>query len=188
MVDQKNAMKIEVEIMKLIKRSRKLNKYKLSLHERDQYGIDIESTAKGLEEFAIEIESTQGNKWPSDAPYPTIWKKGFTVPARKKKFFDKHPMSLFVKVNADMTRAAVIPMSYVFSSELDSYKNENDGHFSCNDFFVIRDGEHPALCFCKIENLTSVIDEHFQHMIKLKKINAKYTDKRPQFIKNKKEN
>lgn len=184
MVDHKNAVQTEEELMKLIKRSRKLSKYKLVLHESDQYGIDIEATAPGYEEFAIEVESTQGTKWPKDAPWPTTWKK-FSVPARKKKFFERHPMSLFVKVNADMTRAAVIPMSYVFSSDLDSYKNENDGHFRCNDFYIITDPDYPALCFCKIDNLTSVIDEHFQHMIKLKRANAKYTDKRPQFGKKK---
>ncbi len=184
MVDHRNAMKTEEELMKLIKRSRKLSKYKLILHETDKYGIDIEATAPGYEEFAIEVESTQGTKWPKDAPWPVTWRK-FSVPARKKKFFLRHPMSLFVKVNADMTRAAIIPMSYVFSSDLDSYRNENDGHFTCNDFYVILDPDHPALCFCKIENLSSVIDEHFQHMIKLKRANAKYTDKRPNFGKQK---
>ncbi len=186
MVDQRNAMKTEEALMGLIKRSRKLSKYKLELHHNDRYGIDIEATAVGFEEFAIEVESTQGTKWPKDAPWPVNWRK-FSVPARKKKFFERHPMSLFVKVNADMTRAAVIPMSYVCSAELEGYSNENDGHFNCNDFYVIFDANHPALCFCKIENLTSVIDEHFQHMIKLKRANAKYTDKRPEFATKRKE-
>jgi len=70
---------------------------------------------------------------------------------------------------------------------LEGYSNENDGHFTCNDFYVIFDANHPALCFCKIENLSSVIDEHFQHMIKLKRANAKYTDMRPEFANKPKE-
>jgi hypothetical protein len=187
MVDQKNAVLTEEQLMKLIKKSRKLSKYKLVLHNTDRYGIDIEATASGYEEFAIEVESTQGTKWPKTAPWPTNWRK-FSVPARKKKFFERHPMSLFVKVNADMTRAAVIPMSYVCSSDLEGYANENDGHFTCNEFYVIFDPDHPALCFCKIEDLASVIDEHFQYMIKLKRANAKYTDKRPEFATKNKEN
>lgn len=181
MVDQHNATRTEEYLIGLIKRSRKLNKYKFQLHKDDRYGIDIEATASGFEECAIELESTQGTKWPEDAPWPLNWKK-FSVPARKKKFFTRYPLSLFVKVNADITRAAVIPMSYVCSAELEGYSNENDSHFTCNEFFVIFDAHHPALCFCKIKNLASVIDEHFEHMIKLKEINKKYTDKRPHFV------
>ncbi len=180
MVDHKNAKTTEEVLMKIIDRSDKLNKYKLVLHYTNQYGVDIEATAPGYEEFAIEVESTQGSKWPKSAPYPVTWTK-FSVPARKKKFFHRHPMSLFVKLNADMTRAAVAPMSYIFSAELEGYSNENDSQFNCNSFYVIRDGNYPALCFCKISDLPAVIDEHFQHMIKLKRINAKYTDKRPDF-------
>ncbi len=167
--------------MLLLQESRKLKKYKLSLHEHDKYGVDVEATAAGYEGFAIEIESTQGSKWPSSEPYPSTWKKGFSVPARKHKFFLRHPMSLFVKVNRDMTRAAVIPMSYVFSSEQDGYKNQTSSHFTCNDFYLITDSEHPALCFCEIDNLANVVDEHFKHMVQLKRANAKYTDKRPTF-------
>ncbi len=180
MVDYRNAFSAEEKIFEIIKRSKKLAKYKLELHHDNQYGIDVQSTAPGYEEFAIEIESTQGSKWPTDAPYPVTWKK-FSVPVRKKKFYDKHPMSLFVKVNRDLTRAVVIPMVYVVASDVDTYRNQTDNHFDCNDFYVIFDPEHPALCFCKIEKLATVIDEHFQHMIKIKKANAKYTDKRPTF-------
>ena len=90
-------------------------------------------------------------------------------------------MSLFVKVNRDFTRAVVIPMVYVVASDIDNYRNQTDNHFDCNDFYLIFDSEHPALCFCKIEKLAAVIDEHFQHMIQMKKVNAKYTDMRPKF-------
>jgi hypothetical protein len=152
----------------------------LQLHFDDKYGIDIEATAQGYEDFAIEVESTQGTKWPPEAPYPTTWKY-FSVPTRKKKFFDTHPMSLFVKVNPTMTRAVVIPMSYVCSFEVKPYANEADNHFECNDFFVTYDPEHPALCFCAIEDLATVVDEHFKHMSQLKRVNAKFTAQRPKF-------
>ena len=67
------------------------------------------------------------------------------------------------------------------ASDIDTYKNQTDNHFTCNDFYVIFDPEHPALCFCKIEKLAIVVDEQFQHMVKMKKINAKYSDMRPIF-------
>lgn len=181
MVDYKNAFSTEEKVMQLLQKSRKLKKYKLALHESDKFGVDVEATASGYEDFAIEIESTQGSKWPSSAPYPPTWKKGFSVPARKQKFFIRHPMSLFVKVNREMTRAAVIPMAYVFSSDTDEYKNQTSSHFTCNDFYLITDPEHPALCFCKIEDLPDVVDEHFKHMAQLKRVNSKFTDKRPKF-------
>ena len=180
MVDYKNDFTAEEKVFDLIKRSKRLSKYKLELHRDSKYGIDIQSTAPGYEELAIEIESTQGSKWPTDAPYPVTLKK-FSVPTRKKKFYDRHPMSLFVKVNRDFTRAVVIPMVYVVASDTDNYRNQTDNHFDCNDFYLIFDSEHPALCFCKIEKLAAVIDEHFQHMVQMKKVNAKYTDMRPKF-------
>lgn len=186
MVDYKNAFTTEEKVIELLQKSRKLKKYKLVLHDTDQYGVDVEATAPGYEDFAIEIESTQGSKWPTKEPYPPTWKKGFSVPARKKKFFIRHPMSLFVKVNRDMTRAAVIPMSYVFSSNTGEYKNQTSSHFTCNDFYLITNAEHPALCFCKIDDLADVIDEHFKHMAQMKRVNAKYTDKRPVFASAKK--
>jgi len=188
MVDYQNAFSIEEKVNNLLKSSKKLKKYKLELHHSDKFGVDVVATAPGYEDFAIEIESTQGSKWPTSAPYPTTWKKGFSVPARKHKFFKRHPMSLFVKVNRNMTRAAVIPMCYVFSSGQDQYKNQTDNHFTCNDFYLITNAEHPALCFCRIEDLPSVVDEHFKHMAQMKRVNAKYTDKRPVFKVNKKEN
>ncbi len=88
MVDYKNAFNAEEKIFEIIKRSKRLSKYKLELHRDNQYGIDIQATAPGYEDFAIEIESTQGSKWPSYAPYPVTWKK-FSVPVRKYKLYDK---------------------------------------------------------------------------------------------------
>ncbi len=186
MVDYKNAWSAEEKVIELIQGSKKLKKYKLALHRDDKYGVDIESKAAGYEDFAIEIESTQGSKWPSSAPYPVTWKK-FSVPARKKKFFERHPMSLFVKVNRELSRAVVIPMSYVFASEKEGYKNQTDSHFTCNEFYVIYDPDHPALCFCDIDKLPDVIDEHFKHMTQMKRVNVKYTDMRPKFGAKKKE-
>lgn len=180
MVDYKSAFSAEKKIFDILNRSKRLAKYKLELHHDDQYGIDVEATALGYEELAVEIESTQGDKWPTDAPYPVTWKK-FSVPIRKKKFYDKHTLSLFVKVNRDLTRAAVIPMVYAIASGTENYRNQTDNHFDCNDFYVIFDPDHPALCFCKIEKLATVIDEQFEHLVKMKKINAKYTDMRPKF-------
>ena len=120
MVDYKEAFSAEEKIYEILKRSKRLAKYKLELHRDDQYGIDVEATAPGYEEFAVEIESTQGSKWPTTAPYPVTWKK-FSVPVRKKKFYDRHPMSLFVKVNRELTRAVVIPMVYVVASDTEGF-------------------------------------------------------------------
>ena len=180
MVDYRDAFSAEEKIFELLKRSKRLTKYKLELHRDDKFGIDIQATAAGYEEFAIELESTQGSKWPTDAPYPVTWKK-FSVPTRKKKFYTRHPMSLFVKVNRDITRAVVVPMAYVCAADTENYRNQTDNHFNCNDFYVIFDPEHPALCFCKIDRLATVIDEQFKHMATMKRVNAKYTDARPIF-------
>jgi hypothetical protein len=181
LVDYKNAFSTEEKVIKLLQESPKLKKYKLSLHDSDQYGVDVEAMGVGYEGFAIEIESTQGSKWPTSEPYPPTWKKGFSVPARKHKFFVRHPMSLFVKVNKEMTRAVVVPMAYVFASEQDEYKNQTSSHFKCNDFYLIKDPEHPAICYCKIADLPEVVSEHFKHMVQMKRANIKFTDKRPKF-------
>jgi hypothetical protein len=182
MVDHKNAFALEKKLFKLLKEHPKCKKYKLSLHEDDIYGIDIVATAKRYEGLAIELESTQGAlKWPPDAPYPTIWKKGYSVPARKKKFFETYPLSLFVKVNVDMTRAFVAPLCYICSSGVAEYDNENAHHMRRNDFFIIQDPNHPATCCCPIEDLGDVIDAQFKALYEMKKINEKYTDKRPEF-------
>lgn len=180
MIDNRAAFKIEKQVFELLKRSKRLSKYKLELHYESKYGIDVQVTAPGYEEFGIEIESTRPGKWPTDAPYPTGW-RWFSVPTRKKKFFEERPMSVYIKVNHDMTRAAVIPLSYVIASDTKGYRNEVDNQFECNDFYVMFDPEHPALCFCKIEKLAIVVDEQLQQLVKMKKSNAKYTDMRPKF-------
>ncbi len=181
LVDHANAFALEKKLFKLLKDHPKCKKYKLALHENDIYGIDIVATAKRYRGFAIELESTQGSKWPSSAPWPTNWKKGYTVPARKKKFFETHPMSIFVKVNFDMTRALIVPMSFVCSAPCDEYDNENAAKMKRNDFFVIQDPNHPATCTCSIRDVGDVIDAQFKAMLDMKKINEKYTDKRPEF-------
>ncbi len=187
MVDYKQAFSTEAKIFEILKKSKKLSKYKLELHTDSKYGVDVQATSTGYEDFAIEIESTQGSKWPTGAPYPVTWRK-FSVPVRKKKFYESHPMSLFIKVNRELTRAVVIPMSYVCASDVEGYKNESDRSFKCNEFYVIFDPHHPALCFCKIEKLATVVDEHFTHMAQMKRINIRYTDMRPKFgAKKKKE-
>lgn len=185
MVDYRNAFSVEEKLVHFLNQDKRMQKYKLKLHPTDKYGIDVVATATGYEEFAIEIETTEAGKWPADAPYPITWKNGFTVPARKKKFFDRHPMGLYVKVNHNMTRAVVVPLSYVFSSHLqEKMRNSAEKSFTNNDFYRINDSEHPALCFCRMEALPSVVDAHFKHMIQLKRANAKYTDMRPHFVGN----
>lgn len=181
MVDHKNAFELEEKLFALLKDHPKCKKYKLSLHKDDIYGIDIVATAKRYEGFALELESTQGTKWSKTDPYPATWKKGYSVPARKKKFFETHPMSIFVKVNMDMTRAFVAPMSYICSSGESEYDNENAQHMRRNDFFIIQDPDHPATCCCPIGDLGDVVDAQFKAMYEMKKINEKYTDKRPDF-------
>jgi len=190
MVDTKHAFTVEEKVMDMLSRSKKLDKYKLVLHHIDKYGIDIVATAPGYEEFGIEIESTPSkDKWSSEEPYIATWKKGFSVPTRKKKYFDSHPLSLFIKVNAGLTRAAVVPMAFIVSTLSEAYDNEVSKQFSNNEFFVISDANHPAICYCKYEDLPSVVEEHFAHMVQLKRVNAKYTDMRPKFeVKIKKEN
>jgi len=56
LVDYKNAFAVEGKIMSLLSNSKKLSKYKLQLHHDDKFGVDVVSTAKGYEDFAIEIE------------------------------------------------------------------------------------------------------------------------------------
>jgi hypothetical protein len=180
LVDYKEAFSAEKNIFGILKRSKRLMKYKLELHHDSKYGIDIEATAPGYEELAIEIESTQGSKWPTSAPYPITWKK-FSVPTRKRKFYEKHHLSLFVKVNRELTRAVVSPMVYIVASNVEEYENQTDKHFECNSFYVIFDPDHPAVCYCKMEKLATVIDEQFESMVRMKKINTKYTDMRPAF-------
>jgi len=181
MVDYKNAFVTEKKIFALLKDHPKCKKYKLVLHEDDIYGIDIVATGKGYEGFAIEVESTQHNsKWPETEPYPPNW-NWFSVPKRKQKFFVTHPMSVFVKVNADISRAAVAPMSYICSAEYDEYDNENSQHMSRNDFFKLYDPNHPAICYCPLEEIPEVVVAQFKAMFEMKKINEKYTDKRPKF-------
>ncbi len=181
MVDHKNAFALEEKLFKLLKDHPKCKKYKLSLHEDGAYGIDIVATAKRYEGFAIELESTQGAKWPTDDPYPVNWKRGYSVPARKQKFFETHPLSIFVKVNMAMTRAFVCPMSYICSSGSSEYDNENAHHMRRNDFFIIQDPNHPATCCCPIGDLGDVVDAQFKAMYEMKKTNEKYTDRRPEF-------
>lgn len=186
MVDHTNAFNIEDKLFDMLNKDSKCKKYKLVLHKDDPYGIDIVATAKGYEGFAIEIESTQHvSKWPVTEPYPPNW-NWFSVPKRKHKFFIEHPMSLFVKVNADMSRAAIAPMSYICSSEFDEYDNENAHHMKRNDFYTIRDAHHPAICYCPIKDVPEVIDAQFKAMVQMKRINVKFTDKRPTFSQKRK--
>ena len=181
MVDHENAYKTEREIFALLKDHPKCKKYKFSLHPVTKYGIDMVATAKQYEGLAVELESTQGLKWPSDAPYPITWKKGYSIPARKKKFFETHPLSIFVKVNGDKTRAFVAPMSYICSVDTSEYDNENAHHMKNNNFFMMQDPNHPATCCCPIGDLGDVVDAQLRAMQQMKKINEKYTDKRPEF-------
>lgn len=181
MVDHKNAFELEEKLFALLKDHPKCKKYKLVLHKDDPYGIDIVATSKRYAGFALEIESTQGTKWSKEDPYPVTWKKGYSVPARKKKFFETHPLSIFVKVNIDMTRAFVAPMSYICSSGESEYDNENAQHMRRNDFFIIQDPDHPATCCCPIGDLGDVVDAQFRAMYEMKKTNEQYTDKRPEF-------
>lgn len=181
MVDHKNAFEIEKKIFALLSDHPKCKKYKLILHEDDIYGIDIVATAKGYEGFAIEVESTQHNsKWPASEPYPPNW-NWFSVPRRKQKFFVTHPMSVFVKVNANVTRAAVAPMSYICSADYEEYENENSQQMSRNDFFKIYDPHHPAICYCALKEVPEVVDAQFKAMYQMKRTNVKFTDKWPEF-------
>lgn len=183
MVDYKTAFSLERKVIDLLAEHEKLKKYKFILHPVSKFDVDIIATAPGYEEFAIEVEGTEKDKWPSDAPYPVAWKKGFSVATRKKKFYCKYPMSLFIKLNPDFTRAALVPMSYIFSQDMEEYENDSSKHFTCNEFYLIVNADHSALCFTKVEDLADVVSAHFKHMVDLKRVNAKYTDMRPIFSK-----
>ena len=181
MVDHTKAFEAEKILFKILKDHPKCKKYKLSLHEDDRFGIDIIATAKRYEGFAIELESTRGDKWSKEAPYPASWKSGYSVPARKKKFFEAYPLSIFVKANPAFTRVFVAPLSYVCSAGTEEYDNEIAHHMKRNDFFMIQDPNHPATCCCPIGDLGDVVDAQFRAMYEMKKINEKHTDKRPEF-------
>jgi len=183
LVDYKAAFSLEKKVIELLTEHEKLKRYKFVLHPNTKFDIDILATAPGYEEFAIEVEGTEKGKWPADAPYPLSWKNGFSVPTRKKKFYDKYPLSVFVKLNPDFTRAALAPMSYVFSQGIEEYDNDSSKHFTCNEFYLIVSPEHPALCFTKVDNLAEVVSTHFKYLSELKRVNAKYTDMRPVFPK-----
>jgi hypothetical protein len=181
LVDYELAKETEDRIFEIIERSKKLAKYKLKLHHLNKFGIDIEATAPGYEEFGIEVESTGGHQsWSSDVPYVTNW-TSFSVPIRKQKFYKTHPMSLFVKVNPTITRVGVVPLVYAIAADAAEYDNIEDRNIDCNTFYGIRDSEHPSLCFCKLEDVADVIAEQFNCLVKMKRSNAKYTDMRPNF-------
>jgi hypothetical protein len=50
-----------------------------------------------------------------------------------------------------------------------------------NDFFMIEDPNHPATSCCPIESLGDLVDDQLKVLLEMKKINEKYTDKRPTF-------
>lgn len=187
MVNRTQAFRTEKEIMRILEHSGKLTKYGLVLHEESQYGIDIRATGKGYAGLAIEVESCEQN-WTAEHPYPPSWVKGFTVPTRKLKFFQENPLSIYVKVNSGITRAAVVPMAFVFSSEIINNGKSVAGSFSnfrCQEFYTIKDPDHPAIAYIRVEDLPSVIDGLFKHISGIRKLNAKYTDMRPIFRKEK---
>jgi len=188
MVDQRGANEAEKHIMRLLSLEKKLSKYKLVLHHGGPYGVDIEATAPGYEDFAIEIENTEGKKWGPRDPAPTSWKKGYSVPSRKKKFFQTHPFCIYIKVNDTLTRAMVIPMSFIFCEEEQTYDNSTSSHFSNNTFHVIPKSDHPAVGLCKIEDVPNLVSDYFQALTLLKRSVSKYTDQRPVFHNKEKSN
>lgn len=182
MVDTKHPETTEHHVMRILQQDKRLSKYKLKLHHQNKFGIDIEATAKGYEDFGIEVESCEAS-WPSDAPYPPSWRKGFTVPTRKLKFYKTFPLSIFVKVNRSLTRAAVVPMSFVCAADTAVVGSHASSHFSNNEMYVIQEAEHPAICYCRVEDLPSVIDALFKSMAQIKRNAIKYSDGRPSFTK-----
>jgi hypothetical protein len=190
MVDNTEASKTEKDVFRVLAGAPALQKYKLLLHPEGPNGIDIVATAKGYSDFGIEIENTEEAKWTSDLPFPPNWVKGFSVLSRKKKFFVSHSMSLFVKVNYNTTRAVVIPMSYIFSGDLDKEpeRNKFQNETGCNTFYRVFNPEHPAMCFCEIKDLPAVVEGYLQSLMQMKRTTEKFTKGRPNFrVKKEKE-
>ena len=189
MVDNTEASKTEKDVFAILDGAPALQKYKLILHPKlegkknDEEGIDIVATAKGYTDFGIEIENTEEKKWTSDLPFPPNWVNGFSVLTRKRKFFLSHTMSLFVKVNYDTTRAVVIPMSYIFSSDFDKEpeRNKFQSETRCNTFYRVHDPEHPAMCFCDIKDLPAVVEGYLGALTQMKRTTEKFTKGRPNF-------
>jgi len=184
MIDTVHPVTTEHHIIRILQQDKRLSKYKLKLHAQSKYGIDIEATGSGYEDFGIEVESCNAS-WPLDTPYPKSWKSGFTVPTRKLKFYEKFPLSVFVKVNHSLTRAAVVPMSFVCAAEKTVMPSRTSSYFSSDEMFIIRNEQHPAICYCRIEDLPSVIDGLFKSMSQMKRSAVKYSDGRPIFTKSK---
>lgn len=180
MVDMVGANDAERHVMRLLTLEKKLSKYKLALHPVNKFGVDIVATAPGYEGFAVEVENTEQG-WGPDDPLPKSWKKGYSVPARKKKFFEEHPFGIYVKVNSSITRAIVVPMSYIFCWKTEEYSNSTSGHYSNNEFYLIKQAEYPTVACCKIEDVPKIVAEYFQAMSQMKRAVSKYTDKRPIF-------
>lgn len=185
MVDQRAAELAEKQIMRLLSLEKKLSKYKLQLHPFDQYGVDIVATAPGYEDFAIEIENHEGHNWGPEDPAPKSWKKGYSVPSRKRKYFKKHPFGVYIKVNTSLTRAFVIPMYFVFANEEQTYDNSKAKSFPNNTFNVIPEADHPGVACVRIEDVPNVVADYFHACSLFKRSVSKYTDKRPVFQTNK---
>ena len=187
MVNHTQATRAEAVVLQCLKDDKRCAKYGFVLHKDGPYGIDIQATQAGYEDLAIEVENTEA-ECPADAPYPLTWKNGFTVPSRKYKFYESHPLAIYVKVNSGKTRAVVVPMAFVCSSSIfDNDKSANGAFskFKCRDFFTITDPDHPGVAYIRMEDLPSVIDGLVKHLKGIRKLNAKYTDGRPNFKKEK---
>jgi len=182
MVNQTKASEIEKKVLQLLRSHEKLEKYDLGLHIVKNWGVDIEPQIDKYTGLAIEVENTE-TRWPEDAPYPPSWRKGFSVPSRKQKFYMSHPLSIYLKVNQNLSRAAVVPMAFVCGYKPEYNGNREEANFRDNNFYFITDPEHPAICYCSIEDMPKVVASQLEILCKLKNINHKYTGGRPIFDK-----
>ena len=180
MVNQTQAAAVEKKVLKLLRKCEKLEKYDFDLHLVNGYGIDIEPQADRYVGLAIEVENTETH-WPDDAPYPPSWRKGFTVPSRKQKFYISHPLSLYVKVNSNLTRAVVAPMAFICAHIPVHNNNREERNFKDNRFFMIKDPEHPAICYCSIEDLPKVVASQLDNLYRIGNTSKKFTGDRPIF-------
>lgn len=210
MVDVRAAHQAEKKVFEILRDHPKLKKYKFELHYRDQKDVDIEATNTKYKGVAIEIENTEA-AWADDEPYPSAWKKGFSVPARKHKYYWGTPLSIYVKVNKNASRAIVGVLAFICGAKKEynatGWNSAYDGalleqlvaapqalnekqrkDLEKNTFFWIRDPEHPGICYCPIEKLGDVVAGQLDLLVRLKNLNEEHTDKRPSFTQEKKKN
>jgi len=85
----------------------------------NMYDIDLVGY-NSKDEIFVHIEAEHSNAWKGDRWYF----KSLHVPERKRKFFIKYPVSLYVMVNKEATSIAVVRGDHILDSPLKEVSNK----------------------------------------------------------------